>query len=412
MLKYIILVVFSALFIFKNAIADYFFVVQNKEIFHSDVSETFGNDKHTYILLSNEIFKFQIDSKFRKVFKEIVFFKEINVCTLSNFLKDYLPSIKGTVHIVTHDECSLEIVAEVREKLNIKGDGVMAVMPFRNKLILRQKLSEQNLLQPKYYLLQQKPLNGNELSFPFFIKPVGGARCRSIYEIKTKEDLVKFNSRICPNEQQQYIAEEKIEGRLYNCSFIFLNGSIKKIFFLEYAYPCFEFFYGKPLGAIDVGRYVPNGLKAFCLQALKILKNLENCVGHIEVFEKNGQYYCLEIAIRPPGALFIDLVEEDYGINLEQVHYKIQIEKPRRVKIGKQRKTSFWLWYPKPKGNYDKAWLRDMRQHQETYKIYYTEDYSFCGPQFLGDRFYEVRMSSKNGHKEALWLFNELKAKI
>ena len=48
MLKYIILVVFSALFIFKNAIADYFFVVQNKEIFHSDVSETFGNDKYTY----------------------------------------------------------------------------------------------------------------------------------------------------------------------------------------------------------------------------------------------------------------------------------------------------------------------------------------------------------------------------
>ena len=140
---------------------------------------------------------------------------------MSNFLKDYLPSIKGTVHIVTHDECSLEIVAEVREKLNINGDRVMAVMPFRNKLILRQKLSEQNLLQPKYYLLQQKPLNGNELSFPFFIKPVGGARCRSIYEIKTKEDLVKFNSKICPNEQQQYIAEEKIEGRLYNCSFIF-----------------------------------------------------------------------------------------------------------------------------------------------------------------------------------------------
>ena len=172
--------IFSALFISKSTIADYFFVVQNKEVFHSDVSKTFSNDKHTYILLSNEIFKFQIDSKFRKVFKEIVFFKEISVSTLSNFFKSYLSSVKERVHIVTHDEYSLEIVAEVREKLNIKGDGVMAVMPFRNKLILRQKLSEQNLLQPKYYLLQQKPLNMSELSFPFFIKPVGEARCRSI----------------------------------------------------------------------------------------------------------------------------------------------------------------------------------------------------------------------------------------
>ena len=180
MLKYIILVIFSALFISKSTIADYFFVVQNKEIFHSDVSKTFSNDKHTYILLSNEIFKFQIDSKFRKVFKEIVFFKEISVSTLSNFFKSNLPSVKERVHIVTHDEYSLEIVAEVREKFNIKGDGVMAVMPFRNKLILRQKLSEQNLLQPKYYLLQQKPLNMSELAFPFFIKPVGEARCRSI----------------------------------------------------------------------------------------------------------------------------------------------------------------------------------------------------------------------------------------
>ena len=147
------------------------------------------------------------------------------------------------------------------------------------------------------------------------------------------------------------------------------------------------------------------------MQALKILKNLENCVGHIEVFEKNNQYYCLEIAIRPPGALFIDLVEEDYGINLEQTHYKIQIEKSRKVRIGKQHKTSFWLWYPKPKGNVNESWLKDMRQYQETCKIYYTEDYCFCGPKFLGDRFYEVRMSSKRGYEKTLQICNELKAK-
>ena len=45
MLKYIALAVFSIFFISKNVVADYFFVVQNKEIFHSDVSKTFNNPK-------------------------------------------------------------------------------------------------------------------------------------------------------------------------------------------------------------------------------------------------------------------------------------------------------------------------------------------------------------------------------
>ena len=91
----------------------------------------------------------------------------------------------------------------------------------------------------------------------------------------------------------------------------------------------------------------------------KVLMSLEvpDGVTHHEVFLKsNGELVFLEIGIRPPGAMVIEMVEASYGVNLHKIHLLLQFN--THFEINFERKSnSFWYWVSPEKGIIENLYL-------------------------------------------------------
>ena len=62
------------------------------------------------------------------------------------FKQNILPKYSGSKAIVTNEEYALIPCARLREEFEIPGNVVEQVLPFRNKLVMKQKLADLDCL--------------------------------------------------------------------------------------------------------------------------------------------------------------------------------------------------------------------------------------------------------------------------
>ena len=297
-------------------------------------------------------------------FREIIIIDEVdfnfdNLLNLVRGMMEKFNIIADLLGIITHDEYSIGVSAKLRETLGTEGDPYSRVVPFTDKLLMKEAVLA--LRQPKHlkfdpekYQLKQVDYVEeiiSKLGFPLFIKPLSRASCFETAEIHNEEELLQWLSTNC--NKNYFEIDEFVTGTLYHCDSIVQNGDIKHVFISQYNVPCAEFMKGKAMGSFPLKTNHPlfNELAAYNQQVLETINVPDNTVTHFEFFRNNeGEFIFLEIANRAPGGELPFSYRIMSEKNVEEILVRLQMQIPIDLHFDSPKVFAAFMRFPKIKG--------------------------------------------------------------
>ena len=215
-----------------------------------------------------------------------------------------------------------EPLAEVREKLGIRGMDVREARNFRDKALMKQTLREHGLPCARHFLARSaaEAMSFAEECLPLVAKPPAGAGARNTARIETKQELASYVRTLPPTAEEPLLLEEFVLGEEHSFDSVSVKG--RHVFH-------------------SISRYVPTPLEvmenpwlqwcvilprhidgdeyddiyragARALDALGMVTGLT----HMEWFRRpDGSIAISEVAARPPGAQFTTLLSYAHDMN-------------------------------------------------------------------------------------------------
>lgn len=211
-------------------------------------------------------------------------------------------------------DLAMPTVNYIANKLGLVCNSLHCTDITTNKYLMRNKLAENGLPCPKYYLVKKfDDLDINSLKFPLITKPIDRSGSRGIYKVNDVAELrecIEKSKKVSFGEE--ILVEEYIEGREFSVEFITQN---KIHHFLQITE---KFTTGEP-NFIERGHLSParlsdelrENIKGIVNKALTVLE-VSNGASHSEVkVGLNGEIKIIEIAARMGG----DYIGSDMVIN-------------------------------------------------------------------------------------------------
>ncbi|AHM58115.1 phosphoribosylglycinamide synthetase, ATP-grasp (A) domain (plasmid) [Peptoclostridium acidaminophilum DSM 3953] len=210
--------------------------------------------------------------------------------------------------IESHNEYWLEQDAKLRTDFNVFGfkTADMENIKFKSRMKEAFKKAGVPVARGKVVKSMEAAMALiAEVGYPVCAKPDNGVGAANTYKLRSDEDLAHFFE---TKPSTEYIMEEFIEGEIHTfdglvdregepvfmSSFVFDKGV------METVNEDLDMFYYSQ-------REIPEDLKAYGLSALKAF-GLRERFFHIEFFrQKDGRLVGLEINVRPPGGLSMDM---------------------------------------------------------------------------------------------------------
>ena len=146
----------------------------------------------------------------------------------------------ANIRLVCADETSLLAVAKMRVKYSIPGSTYSDLLPYRDKVLMKKELQKSDIKVPGFVkVTATTDFDGicETANLPFIIKPVSGASSLATNLINSKKDFDDFIAKY-PNEE--FEAEEYINGDLYHADGIYKNGTIDFLLTSKYSAPCLD----------------------------------------------------------------------------------------------------------------------------------------------------------------------------
>ncbi|MEH2255248.1 MAG: FAD-dependent oxidoreductase [Nostoc sp.] len=242
--------------------------------------------------------------------------------------------------IVTNDEYSVLLTAQLREALNLPGDRPTMIQQFTDKSYLKSALKNSLIRVPKYLIFAQDQYRKepasylkfvlDELGNHIFIKPVIGVGSEKTRRIYTVDDLKAWcESNV--DSDSEFELNEFIRGQLYNTSVVMKNGQPCYFAACKHYRPNDEFIYGHQIGNIIVREEEPEFQKLWQFSSY-VLESLEhdypkNGVLNIDLLlpESSEEAILMEVAASPPEALVSRMFYIYQGIRLNELHLQLQI---------------------------------------------------------------------------------------
>ncbi|MEH1905072.1 MAG: FAD-dependent oxidoreductase [Nostoc sp.] len=269
--------------------------------------------------------------------------------------------------IVTNDQYSVLLAAQLREALNLVGDRPIMIRQFTDKSYLKSALKNSLIRVPKYLIFAQEQYRKEpvlylnfvleELGNHIFIKPVIGAGSEKTRRIHSVDDLKAWcDSNVDSNEEFEF--NEFIKGQLYNTSVVIKNGQPCYFAACKHYRPNDEFIYGHQIGNIIVREEDPefHKLWQFSSETLQSLEHgyPQNGVLNIDFFLQEGseEPILMEVAARTPGELVSRMFYIYQGVRLNELHLQLQIgDSPEIIlKDRNEWKYSAYSIHPKKDG--------------------------------------------------------------
>lgn len=322
-------------------------------------------DNSKFILIGSEFCLKNLSKENRNFFDEIHFitrnFHQISFKEVESILLKYIRLYNAeNIRLLTNEESTQLVCAQLREKYYIPGNKTEQIMPFVNKVVSKNKLNGKirtpifiQFDKCQYKNHPQKYLQHliDKIGFPMFIKPIDLVSSIGTHYITDLNNLKSTIEQIMI-EPYEFEVDEYIEGDLYHCDMIVQNNKIKFFMAGKYAYPLARFSKGSPMGSIPVNdKKLSIELEDFSRTILTYL-GIFSSAFHVEIFRKkdSGELVFLEAAARTPGALVPNMYEIIFNIHLEELHYQVQMDPSYDIKIKKTENYAGWLTFPKIKG--------------------------------------------------------------
>ncbi|PER10587.1 ATP-grasp domain-containing protein [Bacillus cereus] len=253
--------------------------------------------------------------------------------------------------VIAFSETDILTAAKIREILKIDGLNYEDAVRFRNKCIMKDILmsNNKNIKVPKYKKINciNDVLTFYEEYKKIVLKPINGTGTYKTYIIDNYSKLINIVNEI-KDEAYNYEVEEYIEGDLYTCDSIIVNGEVYFSNVMKYSESTAEikrtYLY---LSMIDDENLLSK-INLFNKEVLETF-GIEQGVFHHEIFVNNQKEltFC-EIAARPGGGAIVPTIEEIYGINLYEtvVQFEIEEELSQIHKSYKKKLGGFIMVYP------------------------------------------------------------------
>ncbi len=221
--------------------------------------------------------------------------------------------------IESHNEYWLATDAALRTDFNVPGPKTIDIASVQSKTQMKKVFSEAGIAVAPGHLIRKHKKNLafiDEVGYPVVAKPDVGVGASSTYKIN---NLTEFETFMSDKPPVDYILEKFINGNLY--SFDGLTGQDGNIVFftshyfsrgiMETVNDKLEMYYYSM-------RTLPEGLEKVGREAVQAFQVKERFF-HIEFFQTEpGKWVALEINMRPPGGLTMDMFNYANDINLYQ----------------------------------------------------------------------------------------------
>lgn len=248
----------------------------------------------------------------------------------------FLARMETIDRIVPLDDFDLEKAAALREHLRVPGMGETTTRYFRDKLAMRLKAAEDEILVPEFvHVLNYDRVRDYmaRTSPPWLIKPRFEASATGIKKINMPEEFWSAIEKL-GGRQSYYLLEQYIPGDIYHVDSIISEREIVFATASRYGNPPLDVAHG---GGVFTTATVRRGsedeqllvaLNRDVLGAMGIVRG----VSHTEFIRAHadGRFYFLETSARVGGANIAELVEAACGINLWAEWAKIEVARGER----------------------------------------------------------------------------------
>jgi biotin carboxylase len=248
----------------------------------------------------------------------------------------YLARTQSIDRIVPLDDYDVETAAVLREHLRIPGMGDTTARHFRDKLAMRVKAKDHQILVPEFVHLLNYDRIGDYLERvppPWVLKPRSEASAIGIKKADSPDEIWQLLEEL-GDRQSFYLLEQFIAGDIYHIDSIVSEREVVFAVPHKYGKPPMDVAHG---GGIFTTRRIP--AQSVDAQALELLNReliatlgLVRGVTHTEFIKgDDGRFYFLETASRVGGANIAEVVEAATGINLWVEWAKIEIGRGERA---------------------------------------------------------------------------------
>lgn len=249
---------------------------------------------------------------------------------VANFMDEdaVVRAVQGSVagqqvaRVVCLWEPGVILAAKLREALGVAGMGVDQAQTFRNKDLMKQRITAAGVRTPKH--ASATTIKGvreaaQELGFPLIIKPIAGAGSMDTIKASSREELEKGLARVKAYDEVN--VEEFIEGEEYTYDTICIDGRI------VYENVCYyrpnplvarstEWISPQTMTLRDLSPPVVQQGVALGHDVLEAM-DFQTGMTHMEWFyTPKGEAIFGEIAARPPGAHTVDLMNYTSDVDL------------------------------------------------------------------------------------------------
>lgn len=270
-----------------------------------------------------------------KVDQIIIADDTIDYKSLYNYLKEQI-NLKNIDAVISLNELHIITATYIAEKLNLPTLNYSSSKNLRNKLTVKNLLSKNKLLYPKYNLLS---LDGYEkklsLEYPFIVKPLNGTGSYGVHIIKNKNELNRYMNQFSEKKfmgrnfylySKSVLAEEFIDGTVYSIETLTIKNT-------HYLLGVTERGIKGPDSLVETKSFFPvtdmiNDDFSYFVKKILDTLNINHGFMHIElIFGKNGKFYIIDTNPRLAGGVIPYLIEHAYHIDIHQILIDIYLNK-------------------------------------------------------------------------------------
>ncbi len=249
------------------------------------------------------------------------------------------------VHLLCHDEYSLAVVAEVRERLDLPGARPPALAAFADKLTMKQMLTGTGVRMPAHTAWDHTAYETDPegyldlveaaVGLPALVKPIDESGAVGVAKLPDRAALRQWAATA---PEGRWEVDEFVTGTLYHVDSLVVGGTTLFAAVNQDLHPCADYAEGRLNASWTIPETDPvhDRLLEFNELVLASLPKPMNGVFHHEVFRTPAdELVFLEIAARPPAALIPATSQIRFGVNVEEAHFRLQ--RGEQVQIGHQR---------------------------------------------------------------------------
>lgn len=307
---------------------------------------TLLSNKQVLILSPVKIKNDEIDTIKRK-FSNVIVIREVDFHDFNKVTRLIEGYCERPYKILAVEEYCILMAAKCRSYFKIGGRQENQVLTFRDKLKMMKSLVESNVLLPDFleYKSKQDLEKMLDIHSKIILKPRFGMGAKDTYIIEKNEQILEVLDNM--RKDKGYIVEEFIEGEVYHCDAVIDAGEIlfvNVMKYLDYQYNFSIDQYSRAISVIDKEKQ-----KRLQEVTQKIIRyyDLNNVVIHLEIIERDEQFYFCEMALRAGGSPISECLDALFGLNLIECDILLQLNKKLGRPFPKQKYGGWVEVFPK-----------------------------------------------------------------